>query len=50
MNTSIIPATSTENLAQVTECSNLLTDEERQLTFQEQLMLDREAYYQDSQY
>jgi hypothetical protein len=49
MNTSIIPATFTENLAEVTECSSF-PDEERQLTFQEQLMLDREAYYQDSQY
>jgi hypothetical protein len=49
MNTSIIPATSTENLTEVTECFSL-PDEERQLTFQEQLMLDREAYYQNSQY
>jgi hypothetical protein len=50
MNTSIISVTFTENLAEVSGCSSLLTDEERQLTFQEQLMLDREAYYQDSQY
>jgi hypothetical protein len=49
MNIPIIPATSNENLAEVTECFSL-PDEERQLTFQEQLMLDREAYYQDSQY
>lgn len=49
MNIPIIPATSNENLTKVTECSSL-PDEERQLTFQEQLMLDREAYYQDSQY
>ena len=49
MNIPIISATSTENLAEVTECFSL-PDEERQLTFQEQLMLDREAYYQDSQY
>jgi hypothetical protein len=50
MNIPIIPATSNENLKEVSGCSSLLTDEERQLTFQEQLMLDREAYYQDSQY
>ena len=49
MNIYIVPTTSTKNLAKVTECSSL-TDEERQLAFQEQLMLDREAYYQDSQY
>ena len=49
MNISIIPATSTENLVEVIGCSSL-TDEELQLTFQEQLMLDRETYYQDSQY
>jgi hypothetical protein len=27
-----------------------LTEEEKELAFDEQLMLDREAYYQDSQY
>jgi hypothetical protein len=27
-----------------------LTEEEQQLAFDEQLMLDREAYYQESQY
>jgi hypothetical protein len=49
MNAPIISGTLTENLVEVTGCSSL-PDEERQLTFQEQLMLDREAYYQDSQY
>jgi hypothetical protein len=49
MNTSIISVTFTENLAEVTGCFSL-PDEDRQLTLQEQLMLDREAYYQDSQY
>jgi hypothetical protein len=40
MNTLILPDLSPENL----------TEEEEQLAFDEQLMLDREAYYQDSQY
>ncbi len=49
MNTLIIPVLPTENLIEVTGFS-LLNDEEQQLAFDEQLMLDREAYYQDSQY
>ena len=49
MNTLIIPVSPTENLSEVTEFSSL-ADEERQLAMDEQLMLDREAYYQDSQY
>jgi hypothetical protein len=49
MNTLIIPVMSTENLSEVTGFSSL-TDEEQQLAFDEQLMLDRENYYQDSQY
>ena len=49
MNTLIIPVMSTENLSTVTEFSNI-ADEEQQLAFDEQLMLDRETYYQDSQY
>jgi hypothetical protein len=40
MNYLIIPDLPTENL----------TEEEQQLVFDEQLMLDREAYYQESQY
>ncbi len=48
MNTLIIPVLPTKNLIEVTGFS-LLNDEE-QLAFDEQLMLDREAYYQDSQY
>jgi hypothetical protein len=40
MNTPIIPDLTPE----------IITDEEQQLAFDEQLMLDREAYYQDSQY
>jgi hypothetical protein len=40
MNYLIIPDPLTENL----------TEEEQQLAFDEQLMLDREAYYQESQY
>jgi hypothetical protein len=43
MNTSIILASPTENLLEI-------TDDERQLNFQEQLMLDRQSYYQDSRY
>jgi hypothetical protein len=49
MNTLIIPVLPTENLIEVTGFISL-TDEEQQLAFDEQLMLDREAYYQDSQY
>jgi hypothetical protein len=40
MNTIIIPDPPQVNL----------TEEEQQLAFDEQLMLDREAYYQESQY
>jgi hypothetical protein len=40
MNHSIITGLTVENLS----------DEEKELAFDEQLMLDREAYYQDSQY
>jgi hypothetical protein len=49
MNTLIIPVPSIEHLNGVIELSSL-PDEEEQLEFDEQLMLDREAYYQDSQY
>jgi hypothetical protein len=49
MNILIIPVLSTENLIEVTGFPRL-NDEEQQLAFDEQLMLDREAYYQDSQY
>jgi hypothetical protein len=41
MNTPIVP--------DLVILSNL-TEEEKELAFDEQLMLDREAYYQDSQY
>ena len=44
-----IPVLSTENLIEVTGFPRL-NDEEQQLAFDEQLMLDREAYYQDSEY
>jgi hypothetical protein len=49
MNTFIIPVSFTINLIEVTEFLSL-ADEEQQLAIDEQLMLDREAYYQDSQY
>jgi hypothetical protein len=49
MNTLIIPVSPTENLIEVTGFLSL-ADEEQQLNYQEQLMLDREVYYQDSQY
>ncbi len=49
MNTLIIPLPSTEEIIIVTGF-NCFTDEEEQITFDEQLMLDREAYYQASQY
>jgi hypothetical protein len=57
MNTLIIPVSPTINLIEVTGKSSL-NEEEQQLAtalvarfaFDEQLMLDREAYYQDSQY
>ena len=49
MNTLIIPVSPTENLIEVDEFISL-ADEEQQLAFDEQLMLDREAYYQASQY
>jgi hypothetical protein len=49
MNILIIPVSSIEHLSGVIELS-ILPNEEEQLEFDEQLMLDREAYYQDSQY
>ena len=49
MNALIVPISPTKNLGKVTEFSSL-TDEEQQLAFDEQLMLDREIYCQDSQY
>lgn len=49
MNTLIIPVSPTINLIEVTGFISL-SDEEQQLAFDEQLMLDRETYYQDSQY
>jgi hypothetical protein len=49
MNTLIIPVSPTGSLIEVTGFISL-ADEEQQLNHQEQLMLDREAYYQDSQY
>jgi hypothetical protein len=49
MNTLIIPVLPTENLIEVNEFHRL-NDEEQQLAIDEQLMLDREAYYQNSQY
>jgi hypothetical protein len=49
MNALIIPVPVAENLSGVTEFSSL-ADEEQQLAHQEQLMLDREIYYQDSPY
>lgn len=49
MNTLIIPVLPTENLIEVTGFISL-ADEEQQLAMDEQLMLDREVYYQDSQY
>jgi hypothetical protein len=49
MNTFIIPVLLTKNLIEVTGFLSL-ADEEQQLNYQEQLMLDQEAYYQDSQY
>jgi hypothetical protein len=49
MNTLIIPVSPTENLIEVTGFLSL-ADEEKQLAIDEQLMLDREVYYQDSQY
>ena len=49
MNTLIIPVLPTENLIEMNGFISL-ADEEQQLAFDEQLMLDREAYYQDSQY
>lgn len=49
MNTLIIPVSLTISLTEVTEFLNLF-DEEQQLAIDEQLMLDREAYYQESQY
>jgi hypothetical protein len=49
MNTLIIPVSPTINLIEVTGKSSL-NEEEQQLAIDEQLMLDREAYYQDSQY
>jgi hypothetical protein len=49
MNTLIISVSPTINLIEVTGFISL-TDEEQQLAIDEQLMLDREAYYQASQY
>ncbi len=49
MNTLIIPVLPTENIIEVTGFLNLF-DEEQQLAIDELLMLDREAYYQESQY
>jgi hypothetical protein len=49
MNTFIIPVSPTINLIEVTGKFSL-NEEEQQLAIDEQLMLDREAYYQDSQY
>ena len=49
MNTLIIPVSPTRNIIEVTGFISL-ADEEQQLAFDEQLMLDRETYYQDSQY
>lgn len=45
MNNLIIPVPSTEEIITVASF-NCFTDEEEQLAFDEQLMLDREAYYQ----
>jgi hypothetical protein len=50
MNTLIIPVLPTKNLIEVTGFSHLNDDEEQQLAIDEQLMLDREAYYQNYQY
>jgi hypothetical protein len=49
MNTFIIPVLPTENLIEVTGFISL-ADEEQQLAIDEQLMLDREAYYEESHY
>jgi hypothetical protein len=49
MNTLIIPVPSTEEIS-IAAAFNCFTDEKEQLAFDEQLMLDREAYYQASQY
>jgi hypothetical protein len=49
MNTLIIPVSPTINLIEVTKFLSL-ADEEQQLAIDEQLMLDREAYYQESHY
>ncbi len=49
MNTLIIPVSPTENLIEVAGFISL-ADEEQQLAFDEQLMLNREIYYQNSQY
>jgi hypothetical protein len=45
MNNLIIPVSSTEEIITVASF-NSFTDEEEQLALDEQLMLDREAYYQ----
>ena len=45
MSTLIIPVSLTEIIT--VSNSNCSTDEEEQLAFDEQLMLDREAYYQE---
>jgi hypothetical protein len=49
MNILIIPVSSTEHLSGVIELSSL-PNEEEQLEFDEQLMLDREAYVHGFRY
>jgi hypothetical protein len=49
MNILIIPVSSIEHLSGVIELSSL-PNEEEQLEFDEQLMLDREAYVYGSRY
>jgi hypothetical protein len=49
MNTLIIPVSPTENFIKMAGFISL-TDEEQQLAIDEQLMLDREAYYEAPQY
>ena len=49
MNTIIIPVPPTESFIEMLGFISL-ADGEQQLAIDEQLMLDREAYYQDHQY
>ncbi len=49
MNTVIIPASPTESFMEMARFISFV-DEEQQLAIDEQLMLDREAYYQASHY